>query len=244
MATRPEDKARHVRGLFDSIARRYDLMNDLMTLGRHRRWRAQAVKLAGTLERGGRGLDLCCGSGDFLKAMLDATGSEGSFVGMDFSRQMMARAHERFRRQIADGRVELILGDASDLSSLPSGRFDLVTCGFGLRNVADLSRVLMQARERLRPGGAFVSLDLTRPAPLLLRPVVSVYMRFFIPLLARLVVGAPAQYFWLHESRLKFPAREELAALMEDTGYQRIRIVNYAFGVVAAHIGYAPAALN
>jgi len=234
-----EEKAAYVQRLFGSIARRYDLMNDLMTLGMHRRWRAHAVSLAGTLERGGWGLDLCCGSGDFLKLMLRVTRGEGHFVGVDFSEEMLALARRRFSAEIEKGTVELFLADVSDLSFLPASQFDLVTCGLGLRNVADLSKTLLQARRRLRPGKALGSLDLTRPAPLPLRPVVSVYLRWIIPLLARLVVGAPGQYLWLHESRLRFPTRGDLAGLMEEVGYERLRVVSYAFGVVAAHIGYA-----
>jgi len=235
---RGNEKAQHIHRLFNSVAPRYDLMNDLMTLGLHRRWRAHAVKLAGTLEPGGWGLDLCCGSGDFLALLLDITGGKGHFIGMDFSEEMLALARRRFSRQVAGGTVELILGDVRDLSSLPAREFSMVTCGFGLRNVAEPSRVLEQAGERLRPDGAFVSLDLTRPAPLLLQPAVALYMRWLIPLLARIVAGAGPQYLWLHESRQSFPTRDELAELMRMLGYRRVRIVNYGCGVVAAHIGY------
>ncbi len=233
-------KQQRVQRVFRSIATRYDLLNTLMTFGLHRRWRRASIRLAGGMPEGGSGLDLGCGTGDFLHEMLVSSDNTAVVTGVDFTSEMLAVAQRRFATEIERGIVKLVLGDATDLSFLPDARFDMVTAGFTLRNLADLPRVLGETHRVMKPGGVLVSVEVCRPFRVWLRPLAELYLRFVVPAIATLVAGKIGEYRWLHESLATCPDRYELARMLEAAGYAEVRQVPFGLGVVVGHIARKP----
>ncbi|MCD6282521.1 ubiquinone/menaquinone biosynthesis methyltransferase [bacterium] len=233
-------KPQRVQRVFSSIAHRYDLLNTLMTFGLHRRWRRASIRLAGGMLEGGQGLDLGCGTGDFLHEMLVSSANTAVVTGVDFTAEMLAVAQQRFAPEIERGQVKLVTGDASDLSFLPEDRFGMVTAGFTLRNLADLPRALGEAHRVMKPGGAFVSVEVCRPFPVWLRPLAELYLRLAVPVLAALVSGKLGEYRWLHESLATCPDRYELAGMLKAAGFTEVRQVPFGLGVVVAHLAQKP----
>jgi demethylmenaquinone methyltransferase/2-methoxy-6-polyprenyl-1,4-benzoquinol methylase len=240
MAQGKEAKRRRVRQVFSSISFRYDLLNTLMTFGLHRRWRRRSVRLAGGMPGYGRGLDLGCGSGDYISEMLLSSGNTATVIGVDFSGEMLDVARRRFSREVGRGQVELIKADVSDLSFLPARSFAMVTAGFTVRNLTDPHRALAEAFRVTKPGGFFVSLDICPPFPLWLRLPVEFYMRFVVPAVAALVAGKAGEYRWLHESLATCPDRRELAQMLNEAGFTEVKQVPYSLGVVVGHLARRP----
>jgi ubiquinone/menaquinone biosynthesis methyltransferase len=221
-----------VRTMFDRIAGRYDLMNSVMSAGLHHRWRARAVELA-RVGRGGRALDVCCGTGDLALALRQAVGPGGEVVGLDFSEAMLDEAHAKSFERGAE--VEWIQGNALELP-FESASFDVATVGFGIRNVVDLPRALAEMRRVVRPGGRVVVLEITTPE----RPPLSwFYALWFdrvVPLLGT-VAGDRDAYSYLPESVKRFPPAAGLAKRMHDGGLRDVRYLILAGGIVAIHAG-------
>jgi demethylmenaquinone methyltransferase/2-methoxy-6-polyprenyl-1,4-benzoquinol methylase len=218
--------AEGVRRMFDRIAPVYDAMNRIMTVGLDVRWRRLTAQAA--VRPGDRALDACCGTGDLALACLAA--GAGSVVGLDFSERMLERARRK------SSAVEWLAGD---LLALPFAdeSFDAATVGFGVRNVDDLERGLAELRRVLRPGAALAILEITRPrGPL--APFFRLWFERVVPLLGKLLPGGSA-YTYLPASVRRFPGPEELAALMESTGFREARFRLLAGGIVALHVGVA-----
>ena len=217
-----------VRAMFDRIARVYDLMNSVMTVGMHHRWRRRTADLA-AVGPGDRALDVATGTGD-LALELRSRGAE--VVGMDFSERMLELAREK----APDIRFEG--GNALELS-YADGEFDAATVGFGARNFSDLRRGLAEMTRVVRPGGRVVVLEITTPE----RPPLSWFFRLWfdrlVPLLGR-VAGDPEAYSYLPSSVRRFPGARALAAEMAAAGLVRIRYVVTAGGIIAIHAGEVP----
>jgi len=220
--TLPEEQ---VQAMFDRIARVYDLMNSVMTVGMHHRWRRRTADLA-AVGPGERALDVATGTGD-LALELRSRGAE--VVGMDFSERMLELAREK----APDIRFEG--GNALELS-YADGEFDAATVGFGARNFSDLHRGLAEMARVVRPGGRVVVLEITTPE----RPPLSWFFRLWfdrlVPLLGRLA-GDPEAYSYLPSSVRRFPGARPLAAEMAAVGLVRIRYVVTAGGIIAIHAG-------
>ncbi|MFL5932744.1 MAG: bifunctional demethylmenaquinone methyltransferase/2-methoxy-6-polyprenyl-1,4-benzoquinol methylase UbiE [Gaiellaceae bacterium] len=214
-----------VRSMFDRISPVYDAMNRTMTLGLDQRWRRATV--AAVVRPGDRVLDACCGTGDLAVA---ASRVGARVTGLDFSEQMLERA----RRKSSE--VEWVQGDALALA-FEDGSFDAATVGFGVRNLADLERGLAELRRVLRPGGRVAILEITRPRGLL-APFYRLWFDGLVPLLGKLLPGGSA-YTYLPASVRRFPAPEELAALLRAAGFEDVRWKTFAGGIVALHIGAA-----
>jgi len=225
-----EEFAGEVRGMFDRIAGVYDLMNSAMTAGLHHTWRARAVELA-RVGPGSDALDICCGTGDLALALRRAIGPEGRVIGSDFSEPMLELARAKAGK---DGeRVEFEWADALELP-YEDDSFDAVTVGFGARNLADLDLGLREMARVLRPGGRLVILEITRPQR---QPLASFYSLWFdrlIPMLGSLA-GDSEAYSYLPESVRSFPGPHSLAAKMEAGGFERIRWLLLAGGIIAIH---------
>jgi len=211
--------------MFDRIAPVYDLMNRAMTLGLDQRWRRLAVRLA--VRSGDRVLDGCCGTGDLAIA---AQRAGATVVGLDFSPAMLERA----RRKAPE--VEWILGDLLELP-FGDGSFDAATVGFGVRNVSDLERGIVELRRVLRPGGRLAILEITTPRGAL-KPFYKLWFDVLIPLAGRILPGGKA-YTYLPASVRRFPAPEALAALLERQGFTGVEFRRLAGGIVALHTGTA-----
>ncbi|MFO7276854.1 MAG: bifunctional demethylmenaquinone methyltransferase/2-methoxy-6-polyprenyl-1,4-benzoquinol methylase UbiE [Pseudomonadota bacterium] len=230
-----EEKARRVRGVFDSVADRYDLMNDLMSAGIHRVWKRFTLGLTG-LRPGQRALDVAGGTGDLAAGMARQVGRHGLVVLTDINASMLARGRDRLIDEGLVGNVQVVQANAECLP-FADATFDCVTIGFGLRNVTDKQAALASMRRVLKPGGQLLVLEFSHPIPAL-RPLYDAYSFNVLPLLGRVVAGDEASYRYLAESIRRHPDQETLLAMMREAGLEDCRYHNLTGGIVAVHRGY------
>lgn len=226
------DKGAQVRSMFERIAPSYDRVNAVMTLSADQRWRSSAVELL-ELHEGDTALDLCCGTGDFVKCLRQRVGSLGRIVGLDFAAPMLEIARRK------PGAEALYLG--GDAQSIPcaSESFDAVTVGWGIRNVSDIDRVHREIVRVLKPGGRFVSVDTALPVNRFVRACSRLVCRAVVTVLGALA-GNVAAYRYLHESTASFKSREELTRSMRLAGFQTTGHVDRLFGNICIHWGRKP----
>jgi demethylmenaquinone methyltransferase/2-methoxy-6-polyprenyl-1,4-benzoquinol methylase len=223
-------RAGRVRDLFGTIARRYDLINDVQSLGLHRLWKRRLVRFSGA-GPGRQALDLCCGTGDVAFA-LARTGA--AVTGADFSPAMLAVARARAQRQALP--VEFLEGDALQLP-FPDRRFDVVTISYGLRNLADFTAGVAEMRRVLRPGGRLVVLDFGKPANPLWRGVYFAYLRAAVPVFGRLFAGSADAYGYILESLRHYPGQHGVAELMRHQGFTGVQVVDLLGGAMGISRG-------
>jgi demethylmenaquinone methyltransferase/2-methoxy-6-polyprenyl-1,4-benzoquinol methylase len=225
-----EQFAEDVRGMFDRIAGVYDVMNSAMTAGLHHQWRQRAVDRA-EVGPGSNALDVCCGTGDLALELRRKIGPDGRVVGCDFSEPMLELA----RRKSGEEGLPVEFGWA-DALELPYGdaSFDAVTIGFGARNLADLRRGLSEMARVLRPGGRLVILEITRPQREPLATFYSLWFDRVVPVIGTFAGDADA-YSYLPDSVRSFPEPRELAAMIDAAGFERIRWLLLAGGIIAIH---------
>ena len=223
-----------VRAVFDSVAPRYDLMNDLMSFGIHRVWKRILVT---TLDpRPNRTLlDLAGGTGDISFLWLAQGG--GPVLLTDISPAMLSVARERAIERAVIGGLDLVVADAEKLP-FPDRRFDRVAIAFGLRNCTDKNAVLREARRVLRPGGRFFCLEFSRLHVVAAAPVYDAWSFQVLPRLGRIVAGDEEAYRYLVESIRTFPDQEKLAGMMTEAGFERVTYRNLSGGIAAIHSGW------
>lgn len=231
-----EEKAVRVREVFDSVASRYDLMNDLMSLGIHRLWKRQAIALAG-VRRGQRVLDLASGTGDLAERFSSIVGPTGQVVMTDINEAMLSRGRERLVNAGRVGNLNYSLANAERLP-FASDHFDCVTISFGLRNVTHKEWAIAEMYRVLRPGGRLLILEFSHPTNQTFSKVYDLYSFNVLPLLGRLVTNDADSYQYLAESIRMHPDQETLKAMMEEAGFERCNYYNLTGGVVAIHRGY------
>ena len=226
------DKARRVRGVFDSVASRYDVMNDLMSLGLHRVWKAYTLAVSGVRE-GQRVLDIAGGTGDLALAFARKVGTRGEVVHTDINEAMLRTGRDR----LIDAGVVLptVVCDAEKLP-FSSDRFDVVSVAFGLRNMTHKDLALREMQRVLKPGGRLLVLEFSRVAAPL-RRAYDWYSFQVLPRLGRWVAGDEASYRYLAESIRMHPDQAELRALMKTAGFGHVDVHNLSAGVVALHCG-------
>lgn len=230
------DKARRVRGVFDSVAPKYDLMNDLMSGGLHRLWKSFALSQTG-LRPGQRALDVAGGTGDLTRGMAKQVGEHGLVVLSDINGSMLAHGRDRL---IDAGLLQGIDYVQANAECLPfaDATFDCVTIGFGLRNVTDKSKAIASMRRVLKPGGQLLILEFSHPIAPGLKPMYDAYSFKVLPILGKLVAGDEGSYRYLAESIRKHPDQEALLAIMQEAGLEQCRYHNLSGGIVALHRGY------
>lgn len=231
-----DEKAQRVRGVFDSVADNYDLMNDLMSGGVHRLWKSFTLGLTG-LRPGQKALDVAGGSGDIAAGLAKQVGSRGLVVLSDINAAMLNHGRDRL---INDGFVSNVQVVQANAEKLPfaAGTFDCITIGFGLRNVTDKPAALASMRRALKPGGQLIVLEFSQPALPLLKPIYDAYSFRVLPLLGRYVARDEASYRYLAESIRMHPDQETLLGMMNDAGLEDCRYHNLTGGIVAVHRGY------
>jgi demethylmenaquinone methyltransferase/2-methoxy-6-polyprenyl-1,4-benzoquinol methylase len=230
-----DEKARRVKGVFDSVAGNYDLMNDLMSAGLHRLWKRFTIEQA-AVRRGQHVLDLAGGTGDLAKAFADRVGSSGRVVLADINISMLKEGRRRLTDAGVAGNLSIIQVDAEKLPFSPS-TFDCITIAFGLRNVTNKNSALASMRKTLKPGGKAMILEFSDPSPLL-KPAYDLYSFKVLPFLGNLVAGDRSSYQYLAESIRMHPDQEALLEMMKEAGFEKCRYHNLAGGIVALHIGY------
>ncbi|MDD3518945.1 MAG: bifunctional demethylmenaquinone methyltransferase/2-methoxy-6-polyprenyl-1,4-benzoquinol methylase UbiE [Chromatiales bacterium] len=231
-----EEKAARVAEVFHSVADRYDLMNDLMSLGIHRLWKRYVVELAG-VRPGWRVLDLAGGTGDLASKFARRVGDRGEVVLCDINASMLARGRARLTDEGLVGNLRYAQGDAQCLP-FPDNHFDLVTIAFGLRNVTDKDAALRSILRVLKPGGRLLVLEFSKPVLPGLKPFYDLYSFKALPLMGKLVTGDAESYRYLAESIRMHPDQETLRTMMENAGYGRCEFFNLTGGIVAVHRGF------
>jgi demethylmenaquinone methyltransferase/2-methoxy-6-polyprenyl-1,4-benzoquinol methylase len=230
------DKQARVREVFESVASRYDLMNDLMSGGLHRLWKRYTLTRTG-LKAGQRALDVAGGSGDLAAGMLRQVGLSGQVILSDINAAML----EEGRRKLIDaglvGNVEFVLANAEALP-FPTASFHCVTIGFGLRNVTDKAAALASMYRVLKPGGRLLVLEFSQPVVEGIRPLYDFYSFRVLPAMGRLVARDADSYRYLAESIRMHPDQPTLQAMMETAGFERVSYHNLAGGIVALHVGF------
>lgn len=231
------EKARRVAGVFDSVASRYDLMNDLMSLGTHRVMKRIAIEATGA-RPGQCVMDLAGGTGDLTAKLSRLVGDTGKVVLCDINQSMLERGRERLTDQGIVGNVDYVIGDAEHLP-FPEDTFNSITMAFGLRNVTDKSAALGSILRVLKPGGRVVVLEFSRPQNPGIRSAYDAFSKFW-PKAGELLVGDKESYQYLVESIRVHPDQVELQTMMEDAGYEDCRFHNLLNGIVAIHTGSKP----
>jgi demethylmenaquinone methyltransferase / 2-methoxy-6-polyprenyl-1,4-benzoquinol methylase len=227
------EKAKRVEGVFSSVAQKYDLMNDVMSLGLHRLWKAFTIQVSG-VRAGERVLDIAGGTGDLASAFAKRTGPTGEVWLTDINNAMLTRGRDRL---LDDG----LLGPAAQCDAeklpFPDNHFDVVSVAFGLRNMTHKDAALAEMRRVLRPGGRLLVLEFSKVwEPL--APFYDLYSFKVLPWLGAKIAKDPGSYQYLAESIRMHPDQETLKAMMEQAGLERVEYFNLTAGVVALHRGY------
>jgi demethylmenaquinone methyltransferase / 2-methoxy-6-polyprenyl-1,4-benzoquinol methylase len=233
------DKQGRVNRVFEDVAARYDLMNDLMSAGLHRAWKSSLIT-ALSLPRGARSfrlLDIAGGTGDIALRALKRGGPGVNVTLFDINPSMLDVGRGRTTKAGFEKRVEIVEGNAEELP-FPEHSFDAVTIAFGLRNVPRMDRALSEARRVLAPGGRFFCLEFSTVDVALLDRIYDLYSFKVIPQIGKRVAGDEDAYRYLVESIRKFPPPDDLADMMRDAGFQRVGHTPYTGGIAALHSGW------
>lgn len=229
------NKEEYVYKLFSAIADRYDLLNMLLSFYHDRFWRRFTISKSG-LQRGGKGLDVCCGTAMLTIEQARIVGSEGEVIGLDFCENMLARAKINIARTPYANIIKLIHGNATELPFLEDS-FDCATIGFALRNVPDIKRTIREMMRVVRPGGRVISLELSKPGSFLFKQLYYLYFNHLVPVLGKLGVGVNGPYSYLPESLKNFPHQEEIKSLFKEVGLKDVHYYELTGGIVSVHIG-------
>ena len=231
-------RAARVNDLFAAIARRYDLLNDLQSFGLHRRWKRRVAELA-AVQPGGRALDLCCGTGDIAFA-LARRGAE--VTGLDFSQKMLEVAESRRLKdpELKTQKLIFIQGDAQQIP-FSDAMFDIVTVGYGLRNLMNWETGLAEMQRVARPGARLVVLDFGKPANALWRNIYFGHLRCSVPLVGWLFCGNADAYAYILESLKHYPAQLAVAEKMRELKLVNVHVINLLGGAMAINYGEKPA---
>jgi demethylmenaquinone methyltransferase/2-methoxy-6-polyprenyl-1,4-benzoquinol methylase len=235
-SVRWDEKKARVREVFDSVADRYDLMNDLMSAGLHRVWKRLTVAKSG-LRSGDVALDVAAGSGDLSLGLARQVGPRGAVYVTDINARMLALGRDRLSNAGQVGNIHYLQADAEQLP-FKSGTFDCVSIGFGLRNVTDKEAALASILRVLKPGGRLLILEFSRPRLRLLEPLYDFYSLQVLPKLGQLILGDAGSYRYLAESIRRHPDQDALKELMIQQGFERCEYLNFSGGIVALHLGY------
>jgi len=227
-----EQRAEKVKELFTIVARRYDLINDLQSFGLHRYWKRRVIQFARP-QPGDKALDVCCGTGD-LALGLACRGVQT--IGLDFNEEMLRVAASKAQKAKMGKAIHFVNGDAEAVH-FPNDSFDIVTIGYGLRNLRSWETGLLEMQRVAKPGGRLVALEFGKPANPVWRSLYFGYLRLFVPLLGRVFCGNAGAYAYILESLKHYPAQEGVAAKMRDFGLRDVRIISLLRGVMSINYG-------
>lgn len=222
-----------IQTIFNSISEDYDHMNDIISFNQHTIWRNRTNKEI-FVKPGHHVLDLCCGTGDWTIQL--AQNKEANITGLDFSENMLKVAA---KKTAAIENITLIQGDATELPYAENA-FDIITIGFGLRNLPNYEKAIAEFYRVLKPGGQLVILETSNPENSLINYGFNIYFGKVMPFLGQKIAGSGQEYTWLYESTSQFLSKAELKSMMHQNGYINIKVIPHTFGTAATHIGYKP----
>ncbi len=230
------EKAQRVGAVFDSVATKYDVMNDVMSLGIHRLWKRFAIELSG-VRKGQRVLDLAGGTGDLAARLARMAGTDGEVVLADINASMLVQGRARLLDQGIAGNVRFVQANAEALP-FPDSYFDCITIAFGLRNVTDKDAALASMYRVLKPGGRLLVLEFSKPRVPGLAPIYDFYSFKILPAMGKLIANDADSYKYLAESIRMHPDQDNLREMMEHAGFEDCSYHNLSGGIVALHRGY------
>ncbi len=231
-----DEKVRRVRDVFDSVADKYDLMNDVMSFGLHRLWKRFTVDLC-QLRHGNRVLDLAGGTGDLARRMAPLLGEQGELVLSDINQAMLSLGRDNLIDAGISANTHYVQANAETLP-FPDNHFDVITIGFGLRNVTDKQTALRSMHHCLRPGGRLLVLEFSKPILPGLDKLYDLYSFSVMPKMGKVIADDEASYRYLAESIRMHPDQETLKSMMIDAGFENCQVFNLAGGIVAVHRGF------
>jgi demethylmenaquinone methyltransferase / 2-methoxy-6-polyprenyl-1,4-benzoquinol methylase len=229
------EKAKHVAEVFHSVADKYDLMNDLMSMGIHRLWKWFTINNSG-VRRGAKVLDIAGGTGDLTRKFSQMVGETGQVILADINASMLSVGRDRLTDDGVVGNIEYVQANAEALP-FPDNSFDCITMAFGLRNVTDKDKALASMYRVLKPGGQLLVLEFSKPADWLAK-VYDAYSFYLLPKMGKVITGDEDSYRYLAESIRMHPDQETLKQMMENVGFERTDYHNMTAGIVALHRGY------
>ncbi|WP_018755313.1 demethylmenaquinone methyltransferase [Paenibacillus terrigena] len=227
-------KEQFVHAVFENIAPKYDMMNDVLSFRRHKAWRKFTMKKM-NVKPGDTAIDLCCGTCDWTISIAEAS-QTGNIVGLDFSQNMLDVGKVKVDRAGKTRQIDLVQGNAMELP-FEDNQFEYATIGFGLRNVPDLKRVLKEMQRVVKPGGMIVCLELSKPTWQPFKGIYYFYFQKVLPLIGKYLVKRYEQYKWLPDSLVAFPGRYELAEIYREIGLHDVQAYPLTGGIAALHIG-------
>lgn len=222
-----------IRSLFNSIVKRYDLINTIMSAGAHHRWRKLAVEMA-EAPSGGKALDVCCGTGDFTVALKKRMGEDSTVFGIDFAPEMIEFARRKLKKKGLE--VTFTEGNALELP-FEDGLFDIATIGFGMRNLVDIGAGLNEIHRVLTPGGRIAVLEIVNPQKGFSRFFFSLWFDRIVPVIGRLIHGNRGPYDYLPQSVKYYPSPPVFAAVLEKAGFNDVIYKSLGGGIIAIHVG-------
>ena len=234
----PEEKESLVAGVFHSVAGRYDIMNDLMSMGVHRLWKRFTIELS-AVRRGHQVLDIAGGTGDLAKQFAQRVGEQGRVVLADINDSMLKVGRDRLLNDGYAGNIEYVQANAEKLP-FPDNTFDCITIAFGLRNVTDKAQALASMCRVLKPGGRVLVLEFSKTHNPLLTKAYDTYSFKLLPVIGKLVTDDSESYRYLAESIRKHPDQDSLESMMQDAGFVNTTYHNMTGGIVALHKGVKP----
>lgn len=225
-----------VGGVFDSVAAKYDVMNDVMSMGIHRLWKRQTID-ASAVRKGQRVLDLAGGTGDLTAKFSRVVGKEGQVVLADINHSMLTVGRDKLRDMGIVGNVDYVQANAEELP-FPDDHFDLITIAFGLRNVTEKDRALRSMLRVLKPGGRLLVLEFSKPEYQTLNKLYDFYSFNVLPQMGGLIANDKESYQYLAESIRMHPDQETLKQMMQEAGFEQVTYQNMTGGIVALHRGF------
>ena len=229
-----EEKSVYVEQMFNKIAQKYDLFNDIITFGMHRQWKRFVARQTDLRDEQSC-LDLCCGTGDIAREVLRQY-PLSKVTGLDFSEEMLNIAESKNTSEIV---VKYVQGDAMNVP-FQDAVFDAITIGYGMRNVQDISQFLLEILRVLKPEGVLVSLDVGKVRIPILAELNHFYFFHIVPLIGNILIPGEEIFKYLPESSLAYPNQESLKNLMIETGFHKVEFHNFVFGASTVHLAYKP----
>ena len=231
-----EEKVKKVKGVFDSVAGNYDIMNDVMSMGIHRVWKRKTIELSGA-RPGHKVLDLAGGTGDLTKAFAKRVGKDGKVVLADINESMVRVGRDRLINEGIAGNVEYTITNAEALA-FPDNTFDIATIAFGLRNVTNKDKALEELCRVLKPGGQLMVLEFSKVTQPMLSKLYDFYSFNILPKMGKIIADDEDSYQYLAESIRMHPDQETLKQMMLDAGFDKAEYLNMSEGIVALHRGW------